>query len=121
MKIHYNPKLKVLSRNLRKKGVLSEVLLWDQLKGKKMKGYQFTRQKPVDNFIVDFFCNKLKLVIEIDGISHNEKYEADINRQERLERLGLFFLRFRDLDVKKNLSGVMRQLEMWIEDFEKSV
>nr|CBX29982.1 Uncharacterized protein HI0925 [uncultured Desulfobacterium sp.] len=70
MKISYNPKLKALSRKLRKQGVLSEVLLWEQLKGKKMKGFQFMRQKPVGNYIVDFYCSKLKLVIEIDGESH---------------------------------------------------
>ncbi|MDP6527667.1 MAG: DUF559 domain-containing protein, partial [Candidatus Pacebacteria bacterium] len=52
MKIRYNPKLKELARELRKKGVLSEVLLWSYLKRRQMKGYQFMRQKPIDNFIV---------------------------------------------------------------------
>ncbi len=67
MKIHYNPKLKTIARKLRKQGVLSEVLLWDHIKGKKMNGYQFMRQKPVGEYIVDFYCSKLKLVVEIDG------------------------------------------------------
>ena len=71
IKITYNPKLKALSRELRKQGVLSEVLLWAHLNGRKMKGYQFTRQKPIGNYIVDFYCSKLKLVIEIDGESHD--------------------------------------------------
>ena len=66
MKIHYNPKLKYHARELRKKGVLSEVLLWNHLKGRKMRGCQFMRQKPVGDYIVDFYCNKLKLVIEIE-------------------------------------------------------
>jgi len=53
MKIHYNPKLKTFARELRKQGVLSEVLLWDYLKGRKIKGYQFMRQKPIEEYIVD--------------------------------------------------------------------
>jgi very-short-patch-repair endonuclease len=118
MKIHYNPKLKNLARQLRKQGVLSEVLLWNSLKGKKMKGYQFMRQKPIDNFIVDFCCSKLHLIIEIDGPSHEEKFEADIFRQKKLERMGFAFLRFHDLDVKKNLEGVLQRIEIWMNEFE---
>lgn len=56
MKIHYNPKLKALSRELRKSGTLTEALLWNELKARKIKGYQFMRQKPLDDYIVDFFC-----------------------------------------------------------------
>ena len=89
MKIYYNPKLLVLSRELRKRGTLSEVLLWNLVKGKKIKGYQFMRQKPIGDYIVDFFCSKLKLAIEIDGISHNDKSESDQIRQQKLESLGL--------------------------------
>ncbi len=81
MKIYYNQKLKFLSRELRKKSTLSEVLLWNKLKARKIKGYQFMRQKPINNYIVDFYCSKLKLVIEIDGISHNDKSEKDRKRQ----------------------------------------
>ena len=103
MKIHYNPKLKTLSRELRKKGTLSEVLLWNKLKARKIKGYQFMRQKPIDNYIVDFFCNELMLAIEIDGCTHNEKSEEDQRRQAKLESLGVRFLRFYDFDVKKNI------------------
>jgi very-short-patch-repair endonuclease len=72
MKIYYNPKLKAKSRELRNNSTLAEVPLWNQLKGRKMRGYQFMRQKPIGNYIVDFFCSKLKLVIEIDGESHSE-------------------------------------------------
>ncbi len=70
MKVYYNPKLKELACKLRKNMTLSEVLLWNQLKRKKMKGYDFHRQKLIDKYIVDFFCPKLKLIIEIDGESH---------------------------------------------------
>ncbi|UJS17597.1 MAG: endonuclease domain-containing protein [Candidatus Jettenia sp.] len=119
MRIYYNSKLKTLSRELRKKGTLSEVLLWNILKGKRIKGYQFMRQKPIGDYIVDFFCNKLKLVIEIDGISHNEKSASDQIRQQKLESLGLSVLRFYEWDVKKDIHAVVQVIENWIEEFER--
>ncbi|TLD40516.1 MAG: putative DNA methylase [Candidatus Jettenia ecosi] len=119
MKIYYNPKLKDLSRELRKKGTLSEVLLWNVLKGRKIKGYQFVRQKPIGNYIVDFFCSKLKLIIEIDGISHNDKGESDKIRQQKLESYGLSVLRFYEWDVKKDICSVVQSIEDWITEYEK--
>lgn len=119
MKILYNPKLKALSRKLRKQGVLSEVLLWEQLKGRKMNGYQFTRQKPVGNYIVDFYCSKLKLVVEIDGESHDRRYSYDKKRQQVLESAGLTVLRFNDNDVKKDIGSVLKAIEGWVERSNK--
>ena len=58
---------------LRKNSTLSEVLLWNELKGKKLMGIDFHRQKPIGNYIVDFFSPELRLVIEIDGITHAYK------------------------------------------------
>jgi len=77
------------------------------------------RQKPISEYIVDFFCSKLKLVIEIDGESHVSKSEADLKRQQKLESLGLSFLRFYDSDVKNNMDGVLKVIYNWIEDFEQ--
>ncbi len=119
MKIYYDPKLKKLARELRNNSTLSEVLLCNQLKARKMGGYQFMRQKPISEHIVDFFCSKLKLVIEVDGESHMDKIEEDKIRQERLEGLGLTFLRFSDLDVKTNLNGVLHVIENWIAEHEE--
>ena len=112
--IPYKPKLKEVARKLRKSGTLSEVLLWRYLKGKQVLGYDFDRQKPIDNYIVDFFCNELMLAIEIDGCSHNEKSEEDRIRQAKLESLGIRFLRFHDSDIKKNIQGVLWVIEDWI-------
>jgi len=121
MKIHYNPKLKQRARELRKNSTLSEVLLWEELKSRKMLGYKFLRQKPIGNYIVDFFCNKLKMVIEIDGDSHTEeKFEYDINRQKWLESSGVNVLRFDDLEVKKDMDNVLSAIEGWIVDWEES-
>jgi very-short-patch-repair endonuclease len=118
MKIYYNPKLKQLARNLRNNSTLSEVLLWNQLKGKKMMGYQFNRQRPILDFIVDFICPKLNLVIEIDGWSHIGKEVEDKERQKKIENLGITFLRFDDRDVKTNMDGVYRVIIEWIVRFE---
>ena len=85
-----------------------------------MHNYQFLRQKPLDKYIVDFFCYELMLAIEIDGESHVHKIEEDQIRQQRLESLGIFFLRFSDHDIKNNIDGVLKRIESWVEDFEKS-
>ena len=119
MKIYYNPKLKALSRELRKNSTLSEVLLWNQLKARKMRGYQFMRQKPIGDYIVDFYCSKLGLIIEVDGESHSRRSKEDQIRQRKLESLELSFLRFYDSDVKRNLDGVLRAIEHWIEEFDR--
>ena len=118
--IPYNPKLKQLARDLRNNSTLSEVLLWKQLKGKQMMGYDFHRQKPLDEYIVDFFCNELMLAIEIDGDSHRDEdvYKNDIKRQHRLETLGISFLRFTDIQVKTNMRNVVDTIAGWIEVYE---
>lgn len=114
MNIQYNPKLKLRARELRKQGVLSEVLLWAQLKGRKMRGYQFMRQKPVGEYIVDFYCSTLQLVIEIDGESHNGRFDYDMGRQQFLESLGLTVLRFNDVEAKRDVENVVMAIEGWI-------
>lgn len=116
MKILYNPELKQRARELRKQGVLSEVLLWNQLKYRKMRGYQFMRQKPIGNYIVDFYCSKLKLVIEIDGEGHEGRFSYDMQRQQFLESMGLTVIRFNDADVKVDMNNVLMAIEGWIEE-----
>jgi very-short-patch-repair endonuclease len=117
----YNKNLKEFSRKLRNDSTLSEILLWNELKAGKMMGYKFNRQKPLLNYIVDFYCKPLGLVIEVDGVSHSNEvgYDKDVIRQGELEKIGLHFLRFDDLDVKRNMSSVLRTIEGYIEEFEK--
>ena len=119
--IPYNPKLKQLAKELRKNMTVSEVLLWNELKQKRMLGYDFDRQRPIDEFIVDFYCKELMLAIEIDGISHytEEAFRRDTERQKRLESLGVNFLRFDDSEVKNDINNVLRTIENWINEFEK--
>lgn len=118
----YNKNLKQFSRNLRNNSTLSEVLLWQQLRAGKVRGFKFNRQKPLGNYIVDFYCKKLSLVIEVDGASHliGDAPIRDRERQDILEEMGLQFLRFDDMDVKKNISFVIGVLEEFMDDWERS-
>jgi very-short-patch-repair endonuclease len=113
--VRYSPRLKQIARKLRKDMTLAEILLWKEIKGKKVLGYDFHRQKPIDEYVVDFYCPRLKLIFEIDGDSHDGKEELDKIRQEKLESLGLTVLRFWDLDVRANVDGIVGQLKEWIE------
>ena len=79
---YYDPKLKQRSRELRNSSTLAEVLLWKQLKGSKMLGYSFLRQRPIYKYVVDFYSPKLRVVIEIDGESHRDKFARDQIRQK---------------------------------------
>ena len=111
--IPYNPKLVELAKHLRNNSTKSEVILWNYLKGKKMLGIDFTRQKPIESYIVDFFCNKLMIAIEIDGYSHQLEvvYAKDIEKSRRLEELGIKLLRFQDVEVFQNIKDVLQVIE----------
>jgi len=112
--IPYKPYLKELAKQLRQNSTLSEVLLWNELKSRQLLGLDFDRQKPLDNYIVDFYCKEVMLAIEIDGDSHDYSYEEDKVRQQTLENLGVRFLRFSDAAVKQDLTNVMREIEAWV-------
>ena len=112
----YNKNLKKLATKLRNNSTLAETLLWSELKGKKKMGYDFHRQKPLGNYIVDFYSPKLKLIIEVDGVTHNFKIGEDIKRQIKLKSMFLNVLRFLDSDVRNNLSGILIYIRKWIKD-----
>jgi len=118
--VPYNKNLKEFSRELRAHSTLSEVLLWQKLRARQFRGYAFNRQKPLGNYIVDFYCRKLQLVIEIDGDSHfdAESVVEDQIRQLILEKMGLCFLRFLDSDVKKSMPFVLQEIGSFIDDRE---
>jgi len=115
--IPYDPRLRRRARELRNNSTLGEVLLWKQIKGRRL-GFQFHRQVPIHYFIVDFYCHEIQLAIEVDGSIHNSPQQKakDIERQYRLEQLGVRFLRIRDADVKKNIASVIRFLSHRIEE-----
>ena len=107
MKLPKNKSLKARAKDLRKHSTLSEVLFWNAVKNKQIDGLDFDRQKVIGNYIVDFFCPKINVVIEIDGWSHNNKLEYDRQRDRYLRSLGLHILRIYDEDVKRDINGVI--------------
>jgi len=113
----YNKNLRDFSRYLRNNSTLAEVLLWQELRASQLKGYSFNRQKPLGRYIVDFYCKKLNLVIEIDGESHYHDLAPlkDAARQKALEEFGLSFLRFDDLDVKHQMHFVLNTIHEFID------
>ena len=120
--IPYNPKLTALARKLRNKSTETEIYLWLKLKGKQMYGYDFHRQKPIDNYILDFFCYNLMLGIEVDGYSHEilEVHNKDIVKEKRMNELGITILRFSDFEVLRDMENVIRAIEFYILEFEKT-
>ena len=91
--IAYNPNLKLKARLLRQNSTLAEILLWKNIKDRAL-GYEFHRQVPIDEFIVDFYCHELSLVIEVDGNTHDYNFINDELRQKKLESLGIMVVRF---------------------------
>ena len=99
----YNPDLKPLARELRNHGTKAEAMLWKILKNKQT-GYTFTRQKPILNFIADFYCNELSVVVEIDGYSHfsKEDFIDDQERDRQMNAIGIRVVRILDSEVRRN-------------------
>ena len=118
--IPYNPALKQLARNLRNNSTQSEIKLWLSLKGKQMKGYDFHRQKPIGNYILDFFCSELMLGIELDGYTHTfaDVAENDNRKEEFMNKLGVSILRFSDREVLNHITQVLWRIECYITAFE---
>ncbi|PKN02270.1 MAG: DNA methylase [Elusimicrobia bacterium HGW-Elusimicrobia-1] len=116
-KIYYKPELKELARQLRNRATQSEIKLWKYLKGKQLDGYDFHRQKPIGDYIADFFCPKLKLALELDGYTHGFEnvFDKDAVKTRRLNEMGITVLRFNDEDVVKNIDGVLGCIREYIE------
>lgn len=103
-------KLKPLARQMRHDPTLAEERLWKELRGKRLGGYKFRRQHPIDRFIADFYCHEARLIIEVDGPVHDYTPEQDAVRQAYLESLGLRVLRFANDDVLSEMDGVVERI-----------
>ena len=116
----YNGSLKQHARRLRKNMTNSEQVLWSRLRGKQLLGVQFYRQKPIGDYIVDFFAPKTKLVIEVDGSQHREDVHAskDKRRDTYLTSLDLRVLRFNSRQVLQETDAVLeiifRTMAEWL-------
>lgn len=114
--IPYKKELVAKARYLRKNSTPGEIELWKGLKGKQVLGYDFDRQKPIDHFILDFYCKELKLGIEIDGRSHDYKLGYDEKRELRLNTLGVNILRFSEEDAKNYTESCINEINTWIKN-----
>ncbi len=115
--LHYNKNLQPYANRLRKEMTKAEACLWKYvLKGRKIQGFQFRRQRPVLNYIADFMCKELMLIIEVDGITHQreEVIQKDEERQKALEKAGFTVLRFPDNEVLNSIHIVENRLKEWI-------
>ncbi|MDR1195205.1 MAG: endonuclease domain-containing protein [Endomicrobium sp.] len=111
--LYYNAKLKEAGRKLRKAGILHEVLLWQQIKNKQLNGLNWLRQRVIGNYIVDFYNMSNKVVIEIDGYSHDneKKQEDDAIRDKFFKSQGIEIIRISAKDILQNMSAVISFLK----------
>lgn len=119
----YNRNLQPFANRLRKEMTKAEACLWKYaLRAGMRKGYGFRRQRPVLEFIADFMCLELKLVIEVDGITHTwgETVEKDMRKEDRLKEAGFLILRFDDDEILKNISRVVEAIDLKIEEIERN-
>ncbi|MEP6793986.1 MAG: endonuclease domain-containing protein [Saprospiraceae bacterium] len=120
--IHYGASGKIFgnAKALRKNMTYAEKLLWSRIRDNKI-GYYFRRQHPLSNYIVDFYCHQVNLVIEVDGDVHGDKTVQleDQNKEESIKSYGLHVLRFTNDEVLKDVDGVVqliKQKAKWIEE-----
>jgi len=108
----YNKDLKEHSRDLRRNMTEAEKLIWSRIRKKQVKDYQFYRQRIIGNYIVDFYCPKAGLIVELDGGQHYhpEDLKKDTLRDDYMESLGLKILRFSNNEIFGNLDAVMEKI-----------
>lgn len=117
----YNRNLKEFARKLRNNSTLAEVVLWEKvLRKKQLRGYSFLRQRPIENYIVDFFCKDLKLIVELDGEIHKFRKSKDIERDNNLKENGYSIIKFDNEDIMLGLPNVIKTLGAFIDEFESN-
>lgn len=119
---HYNPKLNGLAKANKKTLTKSAAALWKYLlKSKQMMGFTFRRERPILNYIVDFVCLELLLIIEVDGITHENDFtkQKDEIRDKTLHEIGFTVLRFKSSEVLSQMKHVKSDIENWIKESEK--
>jgi very-short-patch-repair endonuclease len=121
MVFNYNKHLKEYSQHNRKYQTEAEWKFWNLVLKKDMTWYRFLRQKPIWNYILDFYCDKLKLWIEIDDRSHDWKWEDDEKRTEYLNNLWVKIIRYTNEDINCRLNEVILDLEEKLNERNKEI
>lgn len=112
----YDKNKKVFARKLRREQTKPEILLWSAIRNRRLSGFKFRRQFPVSGYVLDFYCIEKKLAIELDGETHEFRYEYDVERTKALNQLGIHVLRFSNEDIYKNLRGVLVDIEKFLNE-----
>jgi very-short-patch-repair endonuclease len=99
-----------IARRLRRDQTDAERVLWFRLRDRRLDGWKFKRQVPIDRFVVDFCCADAKLIVEIDGGQHDQDGERDADRTKVLEAMGYLVLRYWNNDVMRNINGVLEDI-----------
>lgn len=101
---------KILRKELRSHATPAEAVLWKMLKGRNADGMKFRRQQGIGPYVLDFYCPELRLCVELDGSSHDYKYEYDEQRTEFLQKQGIRVLRFRNDQVWQGIDSVVDEI-----------
>lgn len=113
--LHFDAKPSIFenAKELRRQLTNAEKKLWNVLRNRKLLGYKFRRQHPINNFIADFYCHEKHLVIELDGDIHDlpEQIEYDEDRTYELEELGVIVIRFTNNEVEKGFDKVLEKIK----------
>jgi len=107
----FQNKLHYLAKNLRKNPTAAEATLWQYLRHKQLVGYKFRRQYPIYGFIVDFYCHEKKLIIEVDGLIHNQQQNRDHGRDIILQQHGYTTLRFTNKEIFDDISSIIKKIQ----------
>jgi very-short-patch-repair endonuclease len=111
-----NRELVKKARELRSNMTRAEIILWSRLRSKKIYGYKFRRQQPVFDYIVDFYCDNLKLIIEVDGEVHSlsKNFDYDLKREEVLIRNGYNIFRISNFEIETNIDSAVAKIMSYI-------
>ena len=115
---HYNRNLKDRARELRNFQTNAEETLWEIVRKKRLYGFAFTRQRPAEDYIVDFMCKKLLLILEADGEIHemDDQREYDAKRTRELEAVGFYIMRFGNWEIEHRADEVEAEIRAWIRE-----
>ena len=119
--IPYRSDLVEKARKLRNNATPGEKRLWKYISRKQIHGYDFDRQTPIDAYIVDFFCKRLRLAIELDGQYHDFKVEYDERRQKRIESHGVQFIRFTEKEIIEDIDPILEEIRYWVTERVKTM
>jgi len=112
--VNYQKDLSYMAKINRKKPTKAERKIWEEVLRKNQTGFRFLRQKPINRFILDFYCSELDLAIEIDGSSHRLKISTDKLRDKFLSQIGIKTIRFTNDEIENNIDDVKRKIFAYI-------